>query len=120
MLGRSLSTHREVRPVRSLSRISKNSNVPNNKSEKTRSSLMHVDDEKLLDPSCDPPYTNQASDIIVMMSPSSNGKTNSYKTSKTWSKALLRIAKNNDASEPCLKQTEDSKNNTQHKGETSI
>ncbi|KAJ9579236.1 hypothetical protein L9F63_024652, partial [Diploptera punctata] len=110
---RSMSTHRDVRSVRSLS---KSSNIPNNMSEKTHSSikLLHVDDEKLLDSSCDP------SDVIVMMTPTSNGKTNSYTTSKTWSKALLRIAKSDEVSEPCLKERQDNKNNTQQNGETTI
>lgn len=113
---RSLSSHREVRPMRSFSRNSKNSNIPNNMSEKSRSSIkMHVDDEKLLDTSCDP-----TSDVIVMMNPSSNGKTNSFTTSKTWSKALLRIAKSKDSSETCLTQAEDSKNNILQRGETSM
>ncbi|PSN47395.1 hypothetical protein C0J52_11168 [Blattella germanica] len=141
--GRSISSHREVRPMRSFSRNCKNVNIPNNvmMDRTSHHNLLHhnstlkthpqdYNNEKLLDPNCDLPYNDQVSDVIVTLSPTSKGKTNSFTTSKTWSKALLRIAKPSksqvnddicDVTEPCLKQIDDSRqNNSQYRGETTI
>ncbi|XP_069688229.1 neuropeptides capa receptor-like [Periplaneta americana] len=103
---RSINNHGEVRRLRSISRYSKNSDVPNNMVEKTTHNILQNSPqggEKGLKWGSD-----EVSDMIVMVKPSSSAK--------TWSKALIRAPKKTtpeqhnglaEASEPCLQKDQD-------------
>lgn len=137
---RSSSNQGEVRRLNSFNRYSKHSGIPNNLLEEMthaisrRNSYPARTESKehgssrnsstLLDPqnkhhkcqTCDC-SSNQRHDcdeisgMIVTLKPSSNSKTHSYPTPKTWPKVLLRAAKKSTAvsggrsqlAEPCLR-----------------
>jgi len=132
----------ELRQPKSFSRHSRSSEIPNNVLEKMTHAVSRQNSSSsarggvqeqsstrnchaLLDPyesngKCQSCSSNQRhkcdkiSDLIVTVTHSPNGKTNSYSTTERWPKFLLRPAKNTlslsgDSShmtEPCLRETQ--------------